>query len=185
MLTRLADPAQWVVSLDEARAHVLALDDEDLYLEGLIAAAHEQVELATRRSLTIARYKMAIGGFPRGSDLLCLPAPPLVSVESIKCRDADGAEQTLPAEAYRTEADLTPGRVIPVDAWPATLHQSAVVIEFTAGYAEPPARAKHAALLLVGHWYANREQVVTGMNATSLPHGFTALCGGLKWGDYS
>ena len=34
---------------------------------------------------------------------------------------------------------------------------------------------KQAILLLVGHWYANREEVVTGVSASRLPMGVAAL----------
>lgn len=34
---------------------------------------------------------------------------------------------------------------------------------------------EQAILLLVGHWYANREEVVTGVSASRLPMGVAAL----------
>lgn len=37
--------------------------------------------------------------------------------------------------------------------------------------------------LLVGHWYANREAVVVGVNASELPMGVTALITALSWRD--
>jgi Phage gp6-like head-tail connector protein len=38
-----------------------------------------------------------------------------------------------------------------------------------------PASLDHAVLLLVGHWYANREAVITGTIASTVPMAFDAL----------
>lgn len=40
---------------------------------------------------------------------------------------------------------------------------------------------KHAALLLVGHWYENRESSVSGTTVNSIPFGFGALVGPYKY----
>ena len=184
-LTRLADPARWVLTLDEARAQTLAVDEEDLLLQGLIEAAHDHLETATRRTLCRTQLAAVYDGFPRGCEPLYLPAPPLVSVESLTYTDEAGATQTLTTPAHWwASLQATPGAIVPLADWPATREHSTVRVEYTAGYLEPPARAKHAARLLVAHWYLHREAVAMG-SPQSVPHGVMALVGGLKWGDYS
>lgn len=184
---RTAEPATPLLSIEDARSHVLAIDDEDAYLGDLIAAAQEEIEVSVRRALTRQTLRAVFEGFPGCStEPLYLPRPPLVSVESITYVDADGAEQTIDVEAalYVNTAS-TPGAVLPLTAWPSALAGRPVVVEYTAGYATPPARAKHACRLLVGHWYLMREAVAVGGDPKPVPAGFMRLIAGLKWGDYS
>lgn len=182
---RLAPPESWVLSLAEAQAHVLTTDEEDVLLQGLIEAAQDHLETATRRTLTRTRLAAVFEAFPCGSDPLLLPAPPLVSVQSVSYTAEDGSAQTLSTPAHWwASLQATPGAIVPVSPWPATKAHSTVRVEYTAGYAEAPARAKHAARLLVGHWYLHREAVAMG-TPQKFPLAVDALCAGLKWGDYS
>jgi uncharacterized phiE125 gp8 family phage protein len=188
---RIAEPETLLLTVEDARRHCLAIDDEDGYLADLIAAAQEEIEVSVRRALTVQTLRAVYEGFPCDADPLYLPRPPLVSVETITYVDEDGVSQAIDVdtETY-VNTSSTPGAVLPISGmagakWPKTQAGRSVVVEFTAGYTTPPARAKHACRLLVGHWYLMREAVAVGVTPSSVPDGFRRILGGLKWGDYS
>ncbi len=59
-------------------------------------------------------------------------------------------------------------------SWPGARSGEPVVVRYVAGYGvagDVPALLKRAMLLLIGHWYENREAVVvaSGTVATALP----------------
>ena len=43
-----------------------------------------------------------------------------------------------------------------------TVNKPGAVITYTAGYEETPYLVRQAMLLLIGHWYTNREAVIQG-----------------------
>ena len=78
--------------------------------------------------------------------------------------DADGAVQTLSTDVYAVETATLVGLIsLKYDqVWPETRSESyAVRIAFTAGYGAAstvPEPLKWAIKLLIGHWYAHRDQ---------------------------
>lgn len=179
-------PATEPLTLAEAKAH-LRVDgtDEDTLITALIIAARESIETWSRRQLLTATLKLSLDEFPCGDGVIRIPRPPLQSVSSIQYVDTAGDLQTLAAERYQVDALGQPGRVAPAYGthWPATRDQlNAVHVTFVAGYTSPPQTSKHLARLLVGHFYANREAVDSGLE--EMPLGVKALAATLKWGDY-
>src|SRR5262249_24091272 len=94
---------------------------------------------------------------------LPLPYPPLQSVSQIDYLDVAGVRRTLPASAYEVITNPRPGlvRQAPLGpGWPGTtLAADAVRITYVAGFPSDqlPAPAKQAIMLLVNHWFMNRE----------------------------
>ena len=98
-----------------------------------------------------------------------LPRPPLQSVTSIVYTDSEGAHYTVDADSYIADTASELGSIVLSygASWPSvTLRPTAgVEITYVAGYgdaASVPQRAKQAILLLVGHWYEQREAVLAG-----------------------
>jgi len=152
------------LTLAEVRQHLRLPVDvvEDELLLGLIRTARVYCENITRRALAEQALEMGLDNFPAGSKAIILPCPPLVSVTEIAYRDSTGVETILlPETAYVVDTDREPGRVMPVygTCWPVftPFTTSAVRIRFVAGYENLPATIRHAMLLLIGHWYENRE----------------------------
>jgi uncharacterized phiE125 gp8 family phage protein len=119
-----------------------------------------------------------------------IPRANLVSVASITYVDNTGEEQTLDPTTYTVDTSSTPGRITPVQgaAWPAVSNfmPGSIAITFVAGsYGDGtdvntcPATVVMAILLLVGHFYANRENS-TDANLKNIPLGFDALLSGEK-----
>ncbi len=175
---RLTGPAVEPVTRDEAKAWSrIDTDYDDLVVDSLIKRAREHCEAITQRQFITATYALVMDGFPtwfrpdvyrvterrEGTDIL-LPAPPLVSVQSITYLDGTGATQTVAAADYVVSTYDDPGRIALASGktWPLTLDQiNAVTVAYTAGYgdtaASVPESIKLAMLLLVSHFYENRE----------------------------
>lgn len=164
------------VTLAEAKAQCrVQHSDEDGFIEGLIAAATEHVEKQTGRAILPQTWRLTLERF---SDEITLPQSPLRSVTSVTYIPPVGAAQTLASSVYAVDATSTPGRIVLAtdQEWPETLDSvNAVTIEYQAGYTTAPAPIKHAILLLVAHWYANREAVNVGNITSELPMAVNAL----------
>lgn len=183
-------PAVEPLSLAEAKSHLRVDGDaDDSFITDLIVSAREYVETHTRRALINQTVTAYMRDWPDHYQLK-LPKPPLSSVTSVKYYDADNVQQTLSSSLYyvfKPSKDSL-GRVEIIDDWPTTYDRpDAIEIIYVAGYgstsASVPSQAKHAMRLLIGHWYENREQVVAGTIATSLPTGVDALLYQLCLGD--
>jgi len=158
-------PTAEPVTLADAKAHlrIVAGDtsEDAAIITPLITAAREYCENITGRALA----PQTIEAYPeRLDDIIVLPRPPVVSVTSVKYTDADGTETTMDAGnyivdkvggriAFRTKPTFTPAVVNPVK------------ITYEAG-TTPPKTIRQAMLLLIGHWYENREAVIVGAVAS-------------------
>jgi uncharacterized phiE125 gp8 family phage protein len=177
-LALTAAPTTEPVTLAEAKAD-RRIDnvDSDTQLGSLIMAARSMAETYTGRQLMPATYEFRLDRFALP---VLLPRPPLASVTSIVYVDTQGAAQTLDPGEYQIDATALPARLLPAfgKVWPWTRWQlNAVKITFVAGYADAgsvPVMIRRAILLLVGHWYENREPVVMG-TATPLPMAVDSL----------
>lgn len=105
-----------------------------------------------------------------------LPFPPQIEVISVTYIDPDGTEQTwpIPTPLYFDDMPAVRGR------------EGDIKIRYRAGYGEltgSPATLKNAIpkpiavaiLLLVSHWYQNRDAVTVGAAPAQLPLGVEAL----------
>lgn len=182
-LRLVTGPSQTVVSLAEAKAH-LSMESEtawDSLITGLIAAAQQHLDGrdgVLNRCLSPQTWELVEDGFPM-SAAVRLPLPPLRSVASVRYYDAEGVLQTLSASAYTVDTVSQPGWIAlnAGESWPDTADMiNAVIVRFEAGYDTIPQPVKHAALLLIGHWFANRESVLAGgTSAIVLPMAVDAL----------
>jgi len=147
------------------------------------ATAHVEDQLAVQ--LITATWKLHRDCFPTGRGEIELERPPVITVSQIDYTDTDGAPQTVASS--QLDAISKPGRLLPAVAatWPATQSQkvNAVAVTFTAGYgtepADVPRNIQQAILLLVGHWFHNREAV--GAVGDEIALGFQALLWDERW----
>ena len=150
------------VTLAEAKDHMrVDHSDEDAVISGLIPSAREYLEGVLGSALpqqSITAYYSTFW------NLLTLPrACPLQSVTSVKYLDEDGVLQTVDSAVYDVYTAPTPGevRLAYNQTWPThRIVTDPVRIEYVAGYAgagSVPAPLRAAMLLLIGHWYENRE----------------------------
>jgi uncharacterized phiE125 gp8 family phage protein len=180
---RTAAPAATLVSLEEAKLHC-SVDDEDTaqdaLINGLIAAATEHLDGYTGilgRALVTQSWRQDYDGF---ESRLRLPLGPIASVSSLTYYDQDNTQQTLSVAAYELLTDGAGPYITlkSLQTWPGSYRRSAAVsVTFVAGV-EPeavPAPIKTAILLMVGHWFANREAVNVGNIVSELPMAVDAL----------
>lgn len=183
-LTIVTPPAEEPVTLTEAKNHLrVDLTDDDSLISALIVAAREHAEAITRRAFITQTLKLSMDAFPVNNGPIYVPMPPLQSVNSLKYFNTGGVEQTLTEGTdYLVDNESEPGRITPAPdtGWPATQNRpNAVSVEFVAGFGDAskvPQGIKQAILLMVGHWYENREAVtMQGNNAGELPMAVDSL----------
>lgn len=182
-------PAQEPVSLSEAKAH-LRVDHghEDERISGMIQAAREMVEEDAQVALCSQTIVVRLDCFPPWE--IQLRKCPVNAISSITYVDSDGTTQTLSASDYVLDAYSKPARVTPAygEEWPTTRPQvNAVTITATAGYSSPatvPSIAKQAILMLVSHWFRNRE-ATSETTTHDVRLSYDALLSRLNWGGYA
>jgi uncharacterized phiE125 gp8 family phage protein len=165
------------VTLAEARMQCrLGSDetDEDSFLTAMLPVVRQYAEHAAERSLAPQVLEAVFDEFPRPdarnwSRPLVLDRPPVVSVTSIKYDDENGVEQTLSTAKYALSLYGDRVRVLPTygNCWPVTCAKpESVRVAYPAGYGGSgpvlPLAAKQAMLLLIGHYFENRQDVVVG-----------------------
>jgi len=151
-------PSTEPVTLADAKIHVRTVtgdtSEDSAVLTPLLTAAREFCENITGRALA----PQTIKAYPESWGLWRLPRPPLSAVTSVKYYDTDNTEYTLSATEY--QADTVDGQILILDEPAVTLRDlNPIVVEYTAGYTTCPKAIRQAMLLLIAHWYQNREAV--------------------------
>ena len=177
---RTAAPAAEPLTKAEVKLHAhmeTAETIEDGELDIYIKAAREYVENVTQRALITQTFTYFTDCF---KDEIKLKAN-LQSVEAVRYIDRDGNQQTLASSVYVADTDAPIGRIYRDydQDWPDIRSQrNAVEVDFTVGYgatsAAVPESIRHAMLLLIGHWYMNREAVSVG-SLNEVPYGVELL----------
>lgn len=194
MITRLLTaPTVEPVALTQTKLHLrlavteaaaAAYTTEDALLNALIVAAREYAESYTRRALITQTWKAYLSEWPagikEGDEEIRLPYPPFQSVTSI----------TVEGTAFTNFTASLEGILKPTTIWPslsASPGADPIVITFKAGYGDAaaavPGQIKQAILLLIGHWYGQREGVLIGVAASPLPLAVEALLNPYRWID--
>ena len=194
-LSLVTPPTLDPVSLAEAKTHcrVDSTDDDGL-LAGYLLAARQHAEQYTRRAFLSQTWRLTLDDdWPQAvnrcttyvRDRVVLPRPPAISVTSVQYIDTAGATQTLAVDQYKLvlldtgEAAIDPAYGV---TWPAVRRESAAItVTFVCGYGvnpgDLPEPIRQAMLLLIGHWYENREAVNVGNIVSALPFAVEALLG--------
>lgn len=158
------------VTLSDAKRQVrMAEDDsEDTYIASLIAPARAYCE---RYSGHVFVERSVTETFTRWGDYLLLSRRPVISVDAVSYIDTDGNEQDY--TGLVTTGD--PVRIYPPvgESFPGLADAGTITVTYTAGYpdnstAEEPLLARQAMLLLIGHWFENRESVIANDRAAAV-----------------
>jgi len=163
----------------EAKLHLRVADTaEDSLIISLMTAAREFCENITGRPFATQTFELILSEFP-ACGYIELPLPPLQSVESVKYKDYAGTEATLDTSEYIVDTDSTLGRIQLAygESWPSftPYPSNPIRVRFTAGYVVLPNPLKQAMLLLIGHWYANRETILVGATSKEIEFSVKAL----------
>jgi uncharacterized phiE125 gp8 family phage protein len=178
----IVPPTLEPITLAEAKAQCRVDGaEEDALISGYITAAREYCAGFDWRAYLTQTLELWLEAWPH-DDEIELPKPPLQSVTSIEYYLTDDTKVTLPATVYGVDAISTPGtvRLKYCQQWPSAVLRdyNAICITYVAGYANTalvPQTIKQAMLLLVGHWYENREATLVGTISKSIDFAVRAL----------
>jgi uncharacterized phiE125 gp8 family phage protein len=169
-----------MIDLATAKAHLrVDTTGEDGLIGAYLAAAISAVEGAISKPLVARSVTQNVAGFPHDGRAIRLWYGPVSGAVTINYDDSSGVAQVL--TDYRlvegSNALLLPayGTCFPLAAFGA----GSVRLIYAAGYAagEVPPALDHAVLLLIAHFYANREAAIADVRAAAveLPLGVDML----------
>ena len=175
-------PAVTPITLAEVKTQLrVEHSDDDVMIHRLIAVAVAYTDVRGALGQAMITQKWAQWMGPNPQQKVALVLGPVQSVTAIKYYDVDGALQTDTLTNYQTFGTDFTSTVGPKDgfSWPATQNRSdAIRIEYEIGFgdaiADVPQSIRHALMLLVGHWYDNREQSQAD-KLQDIPYGFEEL----------
>jgi uncharacterized phiE125 gp8 family phage protein len=159
------------IDLELAKAHVrVTHNDEDVLIGQYMASAQSWVERYTGLMLV---QSTVVDTFSQFGDYLELSRGPFVSLTSIAYVDSAGDNQTV------TGARVRDGKIYPPEGgWPVAGEYTPITATYVAGFDqyEVPEELVQAQLLLIGHFYQNREGVAEG-SFSEVPLAVEALAG--------
>lgn len=144
----------------QERVHALPGNEAEIQytLIPLITAAREYCE--SRAGYAFVRQR--ITAWPDLSEIsageFTLPRPPIVEVESVTAYRHDGTSFELTDYQIAEDGRMT----LNAQDVAALRRMDPVAVTYIAGAEVCPEMARQAMLLLIGHWYQNRESVQTG-----------------------
>jgi len=155
---------------------------EDDLLTAIIESARRDCELFQNRSYVTQTWELWLDEFP-DEYFIELPMPPVQSVTSVKYYNTNDTEAEFSSDYYYVDTKGEPGRVVLNfgESWPSTTLRpgNGVCITYDAGYGDAgsdvPENIRRAILLLIGHYYENREAVTVGQGGNKLPMGIETI----------
>lgn len=176
-------PATTPISLAEVKTQLrIETSDDDTMLSRLInvAVAYVDVKGVLGAGMITQKWGQWLANNP-GTVTLALG--PVQSVTAVKYYDEAGVLQTDTLSNYEVFGTSTSTTIAPKSgfSWPsAQSRPDAIRIEYEIGYGDAasdvPDTLRHALLMLVAHWYENREQTTSDRMA-EVPFGFNELVG--------
>ena len=188
---------------DSEPAFDLWLEGEDGVEKGAIASARELVESDTNQVLMPQTFVLKASGFDdllTGDGYIDLERHPIRSLSSVNYFDSAGAAQTVStslfdisrekfrSRLYLVSSDTTLPTLNGVRKWPLSLTllggYSLATADARDQRAAVPRAATMAILLLLGHWFRNRESVAVGTISNEIEQSYRALVRSLKQERY-
>ena len=166
-LTLKTKPTGEPFDLEFVKQHIrVDHDADDGLIEQLVTAVRRFCESTSNLAFLNQTWVQKMNCFPRGDSSIKLHRSPVASITSIKYLDSAGVQQTLNGSAYQLYSDSGAWKVKPAynTYWPDYREQpDSIQIEFVAGYGtadDVPQELRQGMLLLIGHYYENREQTL-------------------------
>lgn len=188
-LKLITAPSVEPISRTEAKLH-LRVDgtDDDNLIDVLITAARLDVETMSLHKLITQTWDWYMDDWP--SSPIQVPFPPLQSVTGIYYTLEGASEATWSSSNYIVDLYNVPGWIVlqSTASWPSgqLIEANGVRIRFVCGFGSAgssvDARLRQAMLLLIGHYYEHREEVIVerGVNIQQLPQAAGMLCNDMR-----
>lgn len=175
-------PARQPITIAECKAQMrVEHSDDDLIINRFIDTAIAAVDVTG--ALGKAMITQTWGEwFAPNPGVIGLSLGPVQSVSAIKYYDSDNALQVATLSDFyvlgtksRTTIKPKPGK-----SWPVVFNRDdAIKVEYVIGYGDTPndvpQTVRHALMMLVAHYYENREIELIGTISKTLPFSFEAL----------
>lgn len=180
-LIQTAAPAVEPISLAEVKAQ-LRVDGtaEDAFIASLIVTSRLQIEAALGLALIAQEWRWTLDDWPRETSM-SMPLRPISAIQSVEVKRVAGLTETISSSLYHLDGSANPARlVLAATALPKPgVPAEGIAIRFTAGFGstpgDTPAPIRHALMLLVAHWFENRDPVATGAGAMAIPETVASL----------
>lgn len=165
-------PAVEPITLNQAKEQCGLLSIEthaDALLQQLVKSARAHVEKICNAVWAPQTIESTCDRF---GDLIRLPLGPISSVEHIKYVDPMGATQTLSVDIFDVRKDgLEPSIALKHgQSWPRVQPGSRISLRGIFG-GDVPDDVRQAILMIVAHWYLNREAIMRKDDAALNPVG--------------
>jgi uncharacterized phiE125 gp8 family phage protein len=178
----LSGPTVEPITLAEAKAHLrVDASGEDSLIQSLIMASRLHIEAALDLALITQSWRHQRDVWPP-SRVLILPLRPIQSLTAVTLHDDDATSRALNASDFVVDGHANPARLVwrGNGAVPAAgIIANGIEIDIVAGYGDAatdvPQPIRQALLLLIAHWYENREPVEIGATATTIPASVSEL----------
>jgi uncharacterized phiE125 gp8 family phage protein len=179
-------PSDLPVTLKEAQDQTNSVaGDDDGLLRRLIATATSTVETDAGVKLCLQTVQLNYYDIKWDNAEIEVPEPyyPVNAIVAVNYRDAAGVLQTVNNAIYQASFDRpTRLKPYPNQSWPSIEpgYYDSLAVTLEVGAVLPPEQAKHAILLLVAHWYLNREAALIGAVSSEIKLAYTTLINQLK-----
>ena len=178
----LSGPTVEPITLAEAKAHLrVDASGEDSLIQSLIMASRLHIEAALDLALITQSWRHQRDVWPP-SRVLILPLRPIQSLTAVTLHDDDATSRTRNVGDFVLDGHANPARLVwrGNGAVPAAgIIANGIEIDIVAGYGDAatdvPQPIRQALLLLIAHWYENREPVEIGATATTIPASVSEL----------
>ena len=164
--TLVTAPASEPITLTQAKKQLeISTSDttHDDHITLLIQTAREQWEHDTDSACLTQTWSVNLEMVR--DDEIYLPKRPVQSITSITYYDGDNTQQTLSTSIYGLDAASRAVRLKYLQVWPTMVERwDAMTVTYVCGYTSSslvPAAAKQAMLLLVGHYFENRDMLMS------------------------
>lgn len=166
-------PSTEPLTYAEAKAYLRLNDDsEQTFVTSLIVVARQLVEDQIWRPLISQVMSMNFDKSELTTQVYNINKSPLISVDSVTYYDLNNTLQTLAATQYESDIYGNPAR-FRIKTMPQVYDRmNALQVTFTCGYANAasvPTPIKQAMYMIIGHYYENRQDVVTGTQVNEIP----------------
>ena len=178
----VAAPTTQPINIAETKKHLrIEHSDDDVLIDSLIktAIAYVDVKGALGKAMITQTWREWYSPNPTQ---IVVSLGPVQSVSAIKYYDADNTLQTDTLSNYLVLGTSSRTTIKPKSGftWPTTFaRDDAIAIEYVIGYGNSdtdiPATIRQALLMLVAHYYENRENELIGTISKTLPFGFEDL----------